>query len=479
MKLKFIIIILLLSSVSLFAQNKEEVRAVWVATNYRIDWPSKAFLDSDGINQQQDEFIDLLDKLKKANVNMIFLQTRFKGEVIYQSEIEPMTPYIAGTKNTWSKYDPLDFAIRECRKRGIECHAWFVAYNAGSKEKPSATVENQRHLLLSGEKEYWFDPGNPGTNKYLLSLIQELVEKYDIDGIHLDYLRYPAEASDFPDDRTYQKYGKGKAKGDWRRENINRFVSEVYDSVKQTKPWVQVSASTVPYYKRLSGVSRSHWTAYNDAFQDPQDWMERGKIDFIVPMIYSKENLFNPAVQDWSVRCGDRFFVPGIGAYLLNESERGGDWTLKTVSDQLAYCRDSQVKGVSLYSANYILSNKKGLFDALTKHFRSPALLPEMSWLSKKIPPAPNRPKITRSGDYLYVKWKGLRQPKDNRYYYNVYRSKTSPVDITNPDNLVRSRVDGSAVFIPADNTAYHYVITSYDRYHNESFASPELFYKP
>lgn len=465
---------------NLFGQSKTEIRAAWLTTNYRIDWPSKAYMNSNDINIQMDEFINILDKLKEANINMIFLQVRFQGGVIYRSEIESMSSYIAGVENTWSKYDPLKFAIEECHKRGIECHAWFVVYNIGSKNRESDTASKKNEIVKAGEKELWFDPGNPETDRYLLSMIKELVANYDIDGLHLDYVRYPAEGTDFPDDDTYRKYGAGKTKADWRRENINRFVYEVYDAVKIRKPWVQVSAAVVPFYTNLPDTQRYHWTAVHDAFQDPENWIRKGKVDFIVPMIYNNK-LFNPAVIDWMNRCHSRYIVAGVGTYLLNETEKGGNWPLKDISDQVQFARDNKMHGIGLYSTKSIIENKKGLFNELKKtHYSTPALLPPLSWLSERIPLAPVRPKIMPAGEYLFVKWDEVKTTPNNKLYYNVYRSTQSPVDITNPNNLVDTRIDGGSLFLPAsDKTGYYYVVTAYDRYHNESPASKEIFYKP
>ncbi len=486
MKIKLITLLLVLCSLSAAAQKKsstpqkEEMRAVWLTTNYRIDWPSKAYKNSNDINIQQEELIDMLDKLKAANVNMVFLQVRFQGTVIYNSQIEPISHYIAGVKNTWSKYDPLKFAVSECHKRGIECHAWFVAYNAGAKENMTETIYKNRNLLKSGEREYWFDPGLPETNAYLISLIKELVKNYDIDGFHLDYIRYPAEGSDFGDEDTYRKYRKGGIrKDDWRRENINRFVSDVYDTIKIVKPWVQVSSAVVPYYKKLS-ANRKHWTAYHDAYQDPEEWLKNGKMDFIVPMIYNKSDLFDSAVKDWMSRSQGRYVVPGIGVYLLNEKEKGGNWSLKDISDQIQFCQDNHTHGTGLFSAKHLMTNKKGLYNELqNKHYNTPALLPPMSWLSKVKPPAPGRPKAAKTGQYIYLNWDDIEAPDNNKYFYNVYRSATSPVDTNNPANLVDTRINGSSLFIDASARGYYYVVTTYDRYHNESMPSAEIYFKP
>lgn len=482
--MKRLLYIFLLSSIffNLQAQPKHELRAAWLTTNFRIDWPSKPFYNSDDINEQQDELIDILDKLKSANINTVFLQVRFKAEVIYRSKIEPMTPFIAGVENTWSKYDPLTFAIKEAHNRGIELHAWFVVYNAGYKGNSNKTTNKQKDIIVEHENEYWFDPGNPNTNKYLLSVVKELVKEYDIDGLHLDYVRYPAKASDFPDNDSYKKYSKGKPKGEWRRNNVNQFVHSVYDIVKSVKPWVQISAATVPFYTKLADTKKNHWTALYDAFQDPEEWLKNGKVDFIVPMTYNKEDFFNPAIKDWMTRSHERYIVPGIGAYLLNETEPGGDWDISIVKQQIEYSRAMNTHGNAFFSTRHILLDKKGLYTEMKdNYYKYPALPYPLDWLWGKnmILPAPINFKIVPAGNYLFLKWSELKAPDKNAFYYNLYRSKTSPVDISDPSNLIATRIDGSSTFIPIFNSDdYYYVITTYDRYHNESAASEEIYFK-
>ena len=154
------------------------------------------------------------------------------------------------------------------------------------------------------------DPGVPETADYILSLVKEIVNGYDIDGIHFDYIRYPEEAKKFPDKALYNKSGKKKSLADWRRENINRMVYRIYDWVKQTKPWVQVSSSPLGKYNRIERVPNAGWTAYESVFQDPKMWMQQGKQDMIVPMMYYLHKNFFPFVDNWVDNCNGRLVVP-------------------------------------------------------------------------------------------------------------------------------------------------------------------------
>ena len=485
MKQLIYFLIFLTFSVSGYAQSpKNEVRAVWLTSNYSLDWPSKPYRNSNDINNQQDELIDILDQLKAANINMVFLQTRLRGDVIYNSSIEPVSSYIQGVKNTWSKYDPLAFAIAECRKRGLECHAWFVTYPLGpekisGRDNNSATIRNHKDKICRFGGEFYLDPGNPRTNAYLVSLIEEIVDKYDIDGIHMDYIRYPDKSDKFPDEATYKRYGGGKNKADWRRENINKFVYEVYDVVKSKKPWVQVSSSVAGMYTSIDNRNQRHWTAYNSVYQDPIEWMNQGKHDFIVPMMYYSDNLFYPFLKDWKARSNERFVIPGLGIYQMDEKE--SNWRVQTIKDQVQSTRDHDMKGNAFYRTSHLINNKKGILNILSQDFyQNPALLPPLSWLNTTTPVAPINMSAVSSGVYLFLSWEKTIQPENKEVFYNVYRSKTWPIDMDNADNLIAARVLDEMLFVPISEfveTGYYYAVTSYDRYHNESPVSSPVYF--
>jgi uncharacterized lipoprotein YddW (UPF0748 family) len=459
---------------------KNEIRAVWLTTNYSLDWPSRPFKNSNDVYAQQDELVGILDRLKEANFNMVFLQTRLRGDVIYRSEIEPVSPYIQEVKNTRLKYDPLAFAVEECHKRGLECHAWFVTYPLGpekirGRENDSPTLQKNRDRMKRHKGEFFLDPGDPQTKSYLLSLVEEIVEKYDIDGIHMDYIRYPD--SSFPDDATFKRYGIGMNKSEWRRDNINRFVYEVYEVVKEKKSWVQVSSSVVGMYNKIQGRQGNYWTAYG-VYQDPENWLQQGKHDFIVPMMYYKDNLFFPFVDDWKTRRNGRFIVPGLGVYQLDEKE--SNWSPNKIKEQIQYSRENQMGGNAFFRAHYLLDNKKGILNELINNFyQRPALLPPLTWLNAKRPVPPTKLTATSSGMYVNLSWNASSQPDEKEVFYNVYRSESWPVE-TNADNLVAARINALTVNIPIKNfteKGYYYVITSYDRYHNESKISAPVYF--
>ena len=220
------------------AQPKHEVRAAWITAVYGLDWPRTRATTPQGIRKQKEELVDILDKLKAANFNTVLFQTRTRGDVLYPSSIEPFNSILTGKVGGNPGYDPLAFAIEECHKRGMECHAWMVTIPLGNKKhvaslgKQSVT-KRVKDICVPYKNEYFLNPGHPATKEYLMRLVREVVDRYDIDGVHFDYLRYPENAPLFPDKYDFRRYSKGRTLDQWRRDNISEIVRYIYKGVKK------------------------------------------------------------------------------------------------------------------------------------------------------------------------------------------------------------------------------------------------------
>lgn len=215
---------------------------------YGLDWPRTRATTPEGIRKQQAELVEILDKLKAANFNTVLFQTRTRGDVLYQSAIEPYNSILTGKVGGNPGYDPLAFAIAECHKRGMECHAWMVTIPLGNRKHVAAlgkesVTKRKPAICVPYKREYFLNPGHPQTKEYLMSLVREVVERYDVDGVHFDYLRYPEHALRFSDSYTYRKYGNGRDLAQWRRDNITEIVRYLYKGVKALKPWVKDSTA--------------------------------------------------------------------------------------------------------------------------------------------------------------------------------------------------------------------------------------------
>ncbi|MPM24367.1 hypothetical protein SDC9_70849 [bioreactor metagenome] len=442
-----------------------EVRAVWLTTNYGLDWPRNKISQQ----EQKRELVAMLDSLQRYNFNTVIFQVRARGEVFYDSKIEPMASIIVPSGYGKPKFDPLAFAIEECHKRGMELHAWVVTYPLGSdKHVRSLGARSVTRINPSITKKYrseWFlDPGNPKTDDYLLSVVKEIVVNYDIDGIQFDYIRYPDNTGKFPDAGMYRLYGKGKSIEEWRRDNITRFVTKAYDWVKSQKKWVQVSSAPLGRYRAL-GNRGVGWTALETVFQDAAQWMKIGKHDALYPMMYYKEHLFYPFVDDWLENGNSRIIVPGLGTYQMIEL----GWSRQDIVNQIDYTRKSESSGQAYFRADNVLSNTKGILNTIDHYYRHPAKLPAMTWLSNEIPKAPYDLTAENVNGKLQLKWK-----TDNvgtRATYNVYRSETEDFDVNNAENILATGLREPVFEYSAliDEKGYYYFVTASDSYHNES----------
>ncbi|MDR0769209.1 MAG: family 10 glycosylhydrolase [Dysgonamonadaceae bacterium] len=460
------------------------MRGVWLTVNHALDWPKNAVQSTADIDRQKADLDRMLDRFEKAGINVIFFQVRFSGNVIYPSLIEPVSEYF---NSEHTNYDPLAYAIEACRRRRMECHAWMAVYPVGNstvkkgKKRYAAPVPPRyKGIAKSYNGGLYLDPGNPQTTDYLLRLIREMVSAYDLDGVHFDYIRYPTGSGQFPDNDTYRRYGQGKTKAEWRRENINRFVYAAYDEVKALKPWVQVSSAVVGMYNTLPTVTHRHWTAFHNVYQDPADWLQKGKHDFVVPMMYYSGDLFFPFVDDWQERSGGRFVVPGLGLYQMDAKEFG--WEPDVLLEQIRYSRDRRTQGNVFFRALHLVENRRGICDEIVSRFyATPAVLPALTWLSRSIPATPQHVYACESDDSLLLTWDNvaISEMQEKTIFYNVYRSNTFPVDTTDPRNLIAARMENNSCKIPIDNRfglEHYYVVTSYDRYHNESAVSAPVY---
>lgn len=472
----FILLILFLFS-SLLAIPSEipatEVRAVWLTTNYGLDWP----INRNDQEVQKKELIDILDSLKKYNFNTVMFQVRARGEVFYKSEIEPMSSLIVSSGSNVNDFDPLSFVIDECHKRGLVCHAWLVTFPLGGdmhvKSLGSKSVTKKNPSITKKFKGEWFlDPGNPRTDEYLLSIVEEIISNYDVDGIHFDYIRYPDNRGQFPDDGLYRLYGNGLSRADWRRNNITRLVEKVYDKIKKEKPWIQVSSSPLGRYRTLNEKG-SGWTALETVYQDAAKWMITGKHDALYPMMYYKNDLFYPYLDDWILNSNSRIIVPGLGAYQMIEL----GWSSDDILEQVEYSRKNKAKGQAYFRTKHILSNNKGILDKLEKLYKYPAKLPPMTWLSDSIPTVPKDLRAEKLSNGVFeLKWEGLDK---NRVTYNIYRSETDDFKIDQADKLIATGLKDSYLYLEVDDNdkAYYYYVTTSDSFHNESEVSIPAFY--
>ncbi len=473
---RYIFLLFLLCTITALSQPKYEVRAAWVTVVYGLDWPRTKAVTPASMRIQQKELIDILDQLKAANFNTVLFQARTRGDVVYHSEIEPYNSILTGRMGGDPGYDPLTFAVSECHKRGMECHAWMVAIPLGNKKhveslgKQSVT-KRMKDICVPYKNEYFLNPGHPATKEYLMKLTREVVSRYDVDGVHYDYLRYPEYAPRFPDSYDFKRYGKGRSLDQWRRDNLTDIVRYIYKGVKEIKPWVKVSTCPIGKYRDTKRYPSNGWNAFYAVYQDPQGWLGEGIQDQIYPMMYFQKNNFYPFALDWQEQSNDRHVVPGLGIYFLDPSE--GNWKRDEIDRQIYFIRSQGLAGEAHYRVKYLMNNVQGLYDELRENFYAyPALQPPMPWLDNVAPTTPSNLQVTVDGGYTELNWKAATDNDlRNAPMYVIYASDTYPVDTTRPENIVELRVRGTkytyAPIIPWEAKRY-FAVSAIDRYGNE-----------
>jgi uncharacterized lipoprotein YddW (UPF0748 family) len=328
---------------------------VWVSTNFKLDWPPPNYNEL----KQKNELLKILDNIENKNLNTIYFQVRSNGTLLFKSSLEPFSPYITGKVGKLGSYDPLEFAIEEAHKRGLEIHAWintfrvFSGNNFAIKNHPLHI--SQLHpdwTYKKSDNSIWLNPGLPEVRGYLIELVNEIVQNYNIDGIQLDFIRYPKNQID--DDKSYNQYGNGKPIADWRRENITIFISQLNQRIKVTNPKIKLGVTPIGIYKSIPNGRGME--GYSDVFQDTRKWLSNGIIDYAVPQIYwdaKKAPRFDVLVKDWITNSYGKNIIVGIAAYkpeVYNEIEREINITRNLNTSGVAFFRYKNIRRKQFYS---------------------------------------------------------------------------------------------------------------------------------
>lgn len=438
---------------------KHEVRAVWLTTIGGLDWPHTYARTAAASALQKRELCEILDRLKEANVNTVLFQTRIRGTMIYPSAMEPWDGCLSGQPGLSPGYDALQFAIDECHKRGMELHAWVVTIPIGKWNGMGCQKIRRRHpgLVHRIGDEGYLDPGKPATAEYLAQICREITTNYDVDGIHLDYIRYPEN-------------WKPRPEGYIGRSNITRIVRQVYNTVKTEKPWVKVSCSPIGKYSDLALYDSYGWNAYAKVYQDAQSWLREGIMDALFPMLYFRGNQFYPFALDWKENSNGRIISAGLGIYFLSDKEK--DWDIEVIKREMNVLRSNGL-GHAYFRSKFFTDNTKGVFDFAKDDIdRYPALVPPMTWLSDALPKGPTRLSVKRMADSDRLSWGGAKDMSAGPYLtYNIYASETYPVDIADARNILAANLRDSNATIPlaAEGAFVNYAVTAVDRFGNES----------
>ncbi|MFV1981654.1 MAG: glycoside hydrolase family 10 protein, partial [Rhodothermia bacterium] len=397
-----------------FKPFPREFRAAWLATVDNIDWPTERGLTAE---RQMAELTSLFDRAVELNLNAIIFQIRPAADALYRSDLEPWSEYLTGEMGAppEPEYDPLTFAVAEAHARGLELHAWFNPFRA---HHPTATgpissnhiSRTRPDLVRSYGDQLWLDPGEPDAVAYSLAVIMDVVERYDIDGVHIDDYFYPYPVKDdagvdipFPDDQSWEKaLGRGETmtRDDWRRANVDNFVERMYAGVKASKTWVKVGISPFGIWRPGYPESVTGFDAYARLYADARKWVVEGWLDYITPQLYwsiESEGQSYPALLEWwsGQNTAGRHLWPGnFASRTIAEGARR--WEPDEIIDQVLVTRASpEATGNVHFSIKALLRANGTLGARLVEGvYAEPALVPASPWLGD-VPPA--QPRVTIS----------------------------------------------------------------------------------
>jgi len=497
MKQKFLLFIIALFflTLNLSAQTvspKREFRGAWIASVTNLDWPSTNSLSS---AQQKQEIINILDSLKAVGFNAVIFQIRSECDAMYPSSIDPWSYWLTGSQGHAPNplYDPLLFAVQEAHKRGMEIHAWFNPYRAVRSISGAYTPASNHVTVLHPNWIVTYhnlkvlDPGLPMVRTYVTSVVMDVVNRYDVDGVHFDdyFYPYPEAGYTFMDDSTLIKYPNGYTltqKADWRRNNVNMLVKMIYDSIQVVRPYVKFGISPFGIWKSGTPVGITGLSAYSDIYCDAVYWLSNHIIDYITPQLYwpfGGGQDYGKLMPWWATQTNGRHFYPGQAAYRIV------NWTSSSeLPNQIRADRNNpNVQGSIMFRAlQGVLDNPRGFQDTLRNFlYRYPSLIPVTKWKDSL---APNSPSNLRFEVIVGTGRSGLiwNHPTpaadgDTAFRYVVYRFDTPTItqsDLNDPSHIIAVEMLNVSYPTPPVNPtgAQYFVVTSLDRVSNESSMS-------
>jgi uncharacterized lipoprotein YddW (UPF0748 family) len=411
-------------SVSTRPQAEREFRAAWVATVANINWPSKPNLP---VSEQKREALIMLDSLQALHFNAVVFQVRPQCDALYDSKLEPWSYYLTGTQGQAPNpyYDPLQFWIDAAHDRGIELHVWLNPYRAHHKDGKAISEESivkKRPELVVSLKEgyYWLDPAQKGTQDHSHAVVMDLVNRYDIDGVHFDDYFYPYPSynggADFPDSvswRAYQNQGGKLSRGDWRREAVNTFIERLYRSIKAAKPHVKFGLSPFGIWRPGYPPSVEGFDQYDQLYADAKLWLNKGWVDYFTPQLYWPINRIGqsyPVLLGWwqSENSLQRHLWPGISIG-RDTSARN----LQEIQSQIMITRGMVPvsPGVVHWNISGLTKNPAMAKVLLDGPYKKQALVPASPWIDAIAPVAPKWEAVI-DGNRKLVSW-SHPQPSD------------------------------------------------------------------
>ncbi|MDE5677142.1 family 10 glycosylhydrolase [Phocaeicola sp.] len=442
--------------------------------------------------KMQQLFVDQLNSLQGAGINAIIFQIRAEADALYKSSYEPWSRFLTGVQGKAPSpyWDPMQFMIDECHKRGMEFHAWINPYRAKTKGTAALSSSHpynkhpERFVTYAGQ--LYFDPALPENRKYICKIVRDIVTRYDVDAIHMDdyFYPYPNPGEDFPDNASFAQYGRGYSnRADWRRDNVNVLIKEIHETVRACKPWVKFGISPFGIYRNKKsdpdGSDTRGLQNYDDLYADVLMWVNKGWVDYNIPQIYWE--IGHPAADYdklarwWAKHASARpLFIGQDVMRTVNKPDVHNPLQHQLPAKMKLQRSLPAVQGSCQWYAAAVVDNAGNYRTMLEKEYhRYPALIPESPFMDDKAPGKVKKLKMVWTGDGPVLFWTApkAKDEMDKAVQYVVYRfDKNEKTNLEDASRIVTITRD---TFYPLPyrdgKTQCRYVVTALDRLHNES----------
>lgn len=373
-------------------------RGAWIATVANIDWPSPEAVGNTDL--QQKEMIWILDSLESIGINAIIFQVRPTADALYRSEYEPVSHWLTGKQGVWNSpmdkcenekiskcFDPLAWTIEEAHKRHMEVHVWLNPYRVNLAKTDTSAIcaehiwRKHREWFWEYNKQWYFDPGMEQTREWICTIVQDIVQRYDIQAIHMDdyFYPYPAGKQPLPDTKTFQKYPRGFTDiREWRRDNVNLAIQAISETIHECKPSVEFGISPFGVWRNASvdstgSKTQAGITNYDDLYADIRLWIKEGWIDYVLPQLYweiGKKVADYKILAHWwanEVRGTKCKLYIGMAPYRLENAGPKTPWGKgNEIARQMRLNRTiPEITGECFYSTRPLLRNPRGVCDSI------------------------------------------------------------------------------------------------------------------
>ena len=391
---KYFTILVAILSLSLKGRAGEgfypSFRGAWIATVANIDWPSKEAVGD--TEKQQEEMIWILDSLESIGINAIIFQVRPTADALYYSEYEPASHWLTGKQGDSLSWDPLEWTIREAHLRGMEVHVWLNPYRVNLATTDTSILAAEHVFRQHPEwfweynKQWYFDPGLDATREWICTIVQDIIERYDVQAIHMDdyFYPYPAGGKQIPDSETFAKYPRGfEDIRDWRRDNVNLAIQAISETIHECKDSVEFGISPFGVWRNASvdstgSKTQAGITNYDDLYADIRLWIQKGWIDYVLPQLYweiGKKVADYEILAHWwanEVRGTSCKLYIGMAPYRLENASPKTAWDNgNEIGRQMRLNRTiPEISGECFYSTRPLLRNPRGVCDTIQSIYR-------------------------------------------------------------------------------------------------------------